>query len=196
MAEMVHLEKTMCRSAPWRLWARRMVLPWALQGHEPSGRGLEIGAGSGVMAQELLAAFPRLELMVTDYDEDMLAGGREDLEAFGDRVEVRTADATGLPFEDARFSTVFSFIMLHHVMEWERALAEALRVLEPGGWLIGYDILDTRLFRWLHRLERAEVRLMTLGPLERALDDLPVDRAILTPARWGPVIRFRIRKAT
>jgi hypothetical protein len=35
-----------CRSAPWRLFARRVVLRWALQGQRPHGRVLEIGAGT------------------------------------------------------------------------------------------------------------------------------------------------------
>ena len=194
MTEMVRLEKVMCRSAPWRFWARRVVLPWALGDHEPEGKGLEIGAGSGVMAQELLRAFPGLGLTVTDFDDEMLAPGRHGLEAFGSRAVVRTADATRLPFEDGSFASVFSFIMLHHVVEWEKAIAEAMRVLEPGGWLIGYDILDSRTFRLFHRLERADVRPMELDLLVRALDDLPVDRAVLIRARGGPVVRFRIRK--
>jgi ubiquinone/menaquinone biosynthesis C-methylase UbiE len=194
MAEMVRLEKLLCRSAPWRFWTRRFVLPWALQGIRPSGDGLEIGAGAGTMAQELLRAFPDLRLNVTDFDESMLDSGRAELDAFGPRAEIGTADATGLPFEDGRFDHVFSFIMLHHVMEWEKAIGEALRVLKPGGWLIGYDILESLPFRLFHRLENAEVRLMRLAALEAELDHHALERAVLSKAPWGPVVRFRIRK--
>lgn len=40
--------------------------------------------------------------------------------------------------------------MLDHVGAWEKALAEAVRVLRPGGPLLGYDLLDTAPTRLLH----------------------------------------------
>ena len=40
-----------------------------------------------------------------------------------------------------RAATVLSWVMLHHTVEWERALAEAIRVLRPSGQLVGYDLL-------------------------------------------------------
>ncbi len=192
---MVALEKFFCRSGPWRVFTRRRVLPWALQGAQPSGSGLEIGAGSGLMADELLRFFPDLTLTVTDFDAGMLDKGRSSLEEHGSRADVRVADATGLGFPDDSFDYVFSFIMLHHVIEWEKAIGEAIRVLRPGGSLIGYDVIDTRTFRLLHRLERAEVRLMTINGLHSVLDLLPIERAVLTIGRGAFVTRFKIRKA-
>lgn len=194
MAEMVNLEKFFCRSGPWRAFARKFVLPWALQGTSPAGRGLEIGAGTGMMAAELLRSFPDLQLTITDFDSSMLQQASTFAGTFGSRATVEVADASGLSFPDESFDYVFSFIMLHHVMEWEKAIGEAVRVLRPGGWLIGYDVLDTRLFRVLHKLERAEVRLMRLEALAAALDDFPVDRAVLTKGLGGSVVRFKIRK--
>lgn len=194
MPEMVSLEKTLCRSAPWRLVARKVVLPWALQRHVPSGDALEIGAGAGVVAAELLRSHPDLRLTVTDYDDAMLSAGRDRLEAFGSRVAVETADATDLPFADESFDHVFSFIMLHHVLDWESAIGESLRVLKPGGWLIGYDILESRLFQFLHRLEGAHVRPMRTRELSVALESLPTDLAILMKAGGAPLLRFRVRK--
>src|SRR5438105_2616732 len=117
-------EKAMCQSPPWRWFTRRIVLPWALQGIRPDGEVLEIGGGSGAMASELLAAHRGLRMTVTDFDDDMLARARPRLERFGDRVVVRQADATALPFDDESFDAVVSFIMLHHVGHWEAALAE------------------------------------------------------------------------
>lgn len=194
MAEMVALEKFLCRSAPWRWFGRRYVVPWAMQGIEPSGHGLEIGGGSGVMAAQLLAMFPELKLTVTDLDRSMFADAPKDLARSGDRVQVEVADATRLSFPDGSFDYVFSFIMLHHVLEWEKAIIEGVRVLRPGGWLVGYDLLDTRTFRLFHRLERADVRLMTMERLYVLLDSLPVDRSMLTTGRGGFVVRFRLRK--
>src|SRR5437016_14190261 len=98
MPAMSPFEAAFCRSGPWRLFARRLVLPWALQGERPTGRVLEIGAGSGAMAAELLAMFDDIAMCVTDYDDAMGAAAAERLNAFGTRAECRQADATALPF--------------------------------------------------------------------------------------------------
>src|SRR5688500_7846379 len=138
---MSRFEATWWRSVPWRAFAQKVVLPWALQGTELSGHVLEIGGGSGAMAEQLLLRYPDLQLTVTDFDPEMVSTARERLAPFGDRVTVEEADATNLRFADARFDTVLSFIMLHHVIDWEQAFREALRVTRPGGLVVGYDLL-------------------------------------------------------
>ena len=194
MPEMVALEKALCRSVPWRYWTRKGVLPWALQDASPKGHGLEIGGGSGLMAAELLRRFPDLRLTVTDFDASMLDGAHDVLLPFGGRAQVATADATELQYADGTFDYVFSFIMLHHVVRWEAALTEALRVLKPGGWIVGFDILDTFLFRLFHRLEKADVRLLTLPEVHSYLERALVDRAFLTPGPLRSTVRFKIRR--
>jgi hypothetical protein len=73
MPTMSTFEQVFCQSAPWRAVTRRVVLPWAMQGLRPRGELLEIGAGSGAMAAELLGAFPDVRMTVTDYDQAMVA---------------------------------------------------------------------------------------------------------------------------
>src|SRR5918999_810087 len=142
MPTMSKVEQAFCRGTPWRVVTQRVVLPWALQGVRPRGHVLEIGGGGGAMAAALLADFDDVRLTVTDVDPSMVGVARRRLALHGDRVRVEEADATALPFADGTFDGVLSFIMLHHVLAWERALAEAVRVLRPGGALIGYDLLD------------------------------------------------------
>src|SRR2546430_4244692 len=103
MPAMPPFEAAFCRSAPWRLFARRLVLPWALQAVPPRGRVLEIGAGSGAMAAQLLAMFDDITMCVTDFDDAMVTAAAERLALFSDRVECRQADATALPFADESF---------------------------------------------------------------------------------------------
>lgn len=194
MPTMSRFEAAWCRSAPWRLFARRVVLPWALQGIHPDGEVLEIGAGSGAMAAELLATNPNISMTVSDFDPEMVAAAEQRLVAFADRAVTRQADATALPFGDNSFDVVLSWIMLHHTMAWEKALAEATRVVRPGGHVVGYDLLSTALGRALHQAEGAHFRMMRFTELRDTARDLPVAQAILTPGPAGYVVRFTIRK--
>ena len=195
MPTMSRFEATFCRSGLWRGFARRVVLPWALQGYEPNGEVLEIGAGSGAMATELLDAHPRASLTATDYDEEMVAAAAERLTPYDGRARARQADATALPFPDASFDSVLSWIMLHHTVDWETALAEAVRVVRPGGHVVGYDLLSTAPLRLLHQAEGARFRMMRLAELRSQLSTLPVDQAVLTPSVAGLAIRFTLRRA-
>lgn len=86
----------------------------------PAGKVLDLGCGVGHSFQ-LLA--PR-ETVGVDLDADALAGQ--------DRETV-VADMRSLPFGDSSFAGVLSVQSLEHVPDPERALAEAQRVLQPGG---------------------------------------------------------------
>jgi ubiquinone/menaquinone biosynthesis C-methylase UbiE len=46
---------------------------------------------------------------------------------------LRTADAESLPFEDGSFDIIYSWGVLHHTPDTERAFREVFRVLKPGG---------------------------------------------------------------
>lgn len=84
------------------------------------GRVLDLGCGVG-HSFELLA--PR-ETVGVDMDATALAGqGRETV----------VADMRALPFPDGSFASVVSVQSLEHVPDPERVVAEARRVLQPGG---------------------------------------------------------------
>ena len=191
MPSMSRIESAFCRSGPWRA-VTRQVLPWVLQGIEPVGEVLEIGAGSGAMAAEVLMTHPDIRITVTDYDDAMVAGAKQRLTPFGSRATARQADANALSFGDNTFDTVLTFIMLHHTVTWEQTLAEAVRVLAPGGTLVGYDLLSSWPTRTLHRLEGAPHRLIRRGQLEPVLHQLPVGSSRI---RENPLlVRFTATK--
>jgi ubiquinone/menaquinone biosynthesis C-methylase UbiE len=192
MPEMSPFEQGFCRSAPWRWFARQVVVPWALQGEQLAGEVLEIGSGSGAMAAELLERFDA-RLTATDYDDSMVEVARDRLREFGDRVDVKQADATQLPFPDESFEAVVSFIMLHHVIDWEKALAEAVRVLRPGGHLLGFDLLASRPMQWLHQADGSTHRMMRWDELRQETKDLPL-LGVLNRSAGGLTVRFNLQK--
>ncbi|HEX7747009.1 MAG TPA: methyltransferase domain-containing protein [Micromonosporaceae bacterium] len=192
---MSRFEAAFCRGATWRTFAGGVILPWALRGQELNGEVLEIGAGGGSMAARLLANRPGVRMTVTDYDDAMAASARARLARFGARATVLRADATRLPFPDARFDAVVSFIMLHHVIAWETAIDEAVRVLRPGGALIGYDLLATPVARALHQANGSRNRLIRFGELGNHLSGLPVE-VRLKPGLAGLIVRFTLQKTS
>jgi ubiquinone/menaquinone biosynthesis C-methylase UbiE len=194
MPSMSTFERAVCQSPPWRAFTRRLVLPWALQGIKPCGDVLEIGSGSGTMAAQILDAFPDAHFTATDVDPAMLRDARERLAPFRERAVVREASALELPFDDRSFDVVLSFIMLHHVVEWERALEEALRVLRPGGILVGYDLLSTPPLRLLHRIEGQPFRMMTLDAVRGHVAELAVTESAIRPSLFGFTVRFVVTK--
>ena len=151
MPAMSQLESLLLRSAPWRAFATRAVLPWALGDERLDGDALEVGSGSGAMAAALLDRFLALRLTATDVDPQMvLAAGRR-LARYGDRATVALADASRLPFDDGSFDVAVSVLMLHHVGDWEQALRELVRVVKPGGRVIGCDMIHSRFLNWSER---------------------------------------------
>lgn len=190
---MSRVEQAFCRSAPWRRFTQRAVLPWALQQRDLRGSVLEIGGGSGAMADAMLHHSPNITLTITDYDPSMVESARRRLVPFGDRVHVEQVDATRLPYDDNRFDAVVSFIMLHHVIDWEAAIGEAVRVVRPGGIVLGYDLLDTTMTRLSHWLDRSEARPMRTSELRARVAALPVDAKIREAGR-GFVVRFVLTK--
>jgi ubiquinone/menaquinone biosynthesis C-methylase UbiE len=159
MAEMSRFEKNFCTGRMYAAFARRFIVPWALDRFHPTGEALEIGSGSGAMAAQLLHEFPDLRIIATDYDPELVAVSAQSLEPFGQRATVNRADAAALPFADDRFDVVLSFAMFHHVPDWERAVGEAMRVLRPGGTLVGYDLSRLRqLETELRRLPARDLR--------------------------------------
>src|SRR5262249_44673164 len=82
----------------------------------------------------------------------------------GDRVELRTADMTDLPFADNTFDVVTSALAIHNIPTAEgrhRALDEAMRVLRPGGRLLIADFRYIASYRE-HLGHIATIR--SLGP--------------------------------
>jgi ubiquinone/menaquinone biosynthesis C-methylase UbiE len=132
------LHRLLCRSALWRWTVERWVIPWALDGLDPGENVLELGPGPGLTTDVLRERAARLTAV--EIDPRLASSLQERMK--NTNVEVVEADATAMPFPDGSFSAVLSFTMLHHVLSvtpQNQLLAEAWRVLRPGGVFAGSD---------------------------------------------------------
>lgn len=193
MPVMSAIESAFCRSAPWRWFARRTVLPWVLGDYQLAGDVLEIGGGNGVMAEGVARAFPQACLTVTDIDGAMVSAAQARL-AGRPTVVVARADVTALQFEAASFDVVTSYLMLHHVIAWQQAVREAARVLRSGGTLLGYDLTDTRLARAIHRVDGSPHRIVAAVEMSDALSAAGLVDISVDSSAFGHLMRFRAEK--
>jgi SAM-dependent methyltransferase len=108
----------------------------------PGARLLEVGVGTGRIALPLHRRGRRI--VGVDLSRPMLDRYRDKAAALGlPPPAVLLADATRLPLRDASFDAVLEVHVLHLIPGWRQALAEARRVLAPGGTvLVGRGGMD------------------------------------------------------
>lgn len=101
-------------------------------------RVLELGAGTGFLSINLALAgcLDGAELTVTDISTGMLDVCVENGRRHGVTLHPQPGDAEALPFPDGSFDLVLGHAFLHHLPDPAAALAEAHRVLVPGGTLV------------------------------------------------------------
>jgi tRNA (cmo5U34)-methyltransferase len=108
------------------------------------GAVLELGVGSGLVAEVVLDALPEALLVGVDFSDAMLELARARLDRFGPRVRLLRHDLAAigsLALPAAQYEAVFSVQTLHHLgdSEKEAALAWSARVAEPGGLIVVVD---------------------------------------------------------
>ncbi|MFV0300713.1 MAG: bifunctional demethylmenaquinone methyltransferase/2-methoxy-6-polyprenyl-1,4-benzoquinol methylase UbiE [Paracoccus sp. (in: a-proteobacteria)] len=101
-------------------------------------RLLDVAGGTGDIAFRFLERAPEAEVVVCDMTESMLIEGRKRAEAarLADRLGWVTGDAMALPFADNSFDRYTISFGIRNVTRIPDALAEAFRVLRPGGRLM------------------------------------------------------------
>jgi len=139
----------LCPSPQWADWIQGELLPSLTAGVDLGAEMLEIGPGPGAATGWLRRRVRRL--VALEIDEE--AAARLAAQYDGGNVEVTVGDATAMTFGDASFDSVATFTMLHHVptaAAQDQILAETLRVLRPGGLLIGSDSLASNDLHEFH----------------------------------------------
>lgn len=127
---------------------------------------LEVGCGTGLLLSRV-AGFARSAKGI-----DLSPGMLERAKARG--LDVQEGSATALPFADASFDVAYSFKVLSHVPELERALSEMIRVVRPGGHIV-FDIYNR------HSLRYAIKKLFGPRSTSNQFDEAAISTAFLTP---------------
>jgi SAM-dependent methyltransferase len=135
---------------------------------------LDLGCGRGAVLLTAAKLLPNGRAIGVDiWRADQTDNSQEntlrnaELEGVADRVEVRTADITELPFDDNSVDVIVSSLVVHNIPSQDgrdKAIREAARVLRPGGKLVLVDIFFTnRYVRQLRALDWTDVRRRNLG---------------------------------
>ncbi len=106
---------------------------------------LDVGCGTGRLIRRAQARWPGVNGSGVDAAEGMVTRARE----LTPGATFHIASAEALPFPAASVDLVVSSVSLHHWMDPRKGLEEAVRVLEPGGWICLADIAVPEWLAWL-----------------------------------------------
>jgi ubiquinone/menaquinone biosynthesis C-methylase UbiE len=140
-------ENWFCASGLWRYITERRWLPWLLEGTDLGKNVLEVGAGPGAATAEL--ARRARSVTSLEYSHDFCVRLQTKVNA----ASVVQGDASVLPFASQTFTSAIAVLVLHHLRSsdaQDRAFAEVLRVLKPGGIFVALEIQDSWLTRVAH----------------------------------------------
>jgi SAM-dependent methyltransferase len=132
----------LCPSEGWAAYLHDEVLPALAAEVTLCGEVLELGPGPGAATEWLRHRVERVVALELDPDAAEALAVR----FAGTNVRVVTGDATAVDYPDDTFDAVVTCTMLHHVPtlpKQRELLGEALRVLKPGGALLGSDSLGS-----------------------------------------------------
>lgn len=97
------------------------------------GKTLELGCGCGTYSRVI--AGEASQLLATDFSDEMVKASSKRLNGL-DNISVEKQNCLDLSYDDSVFDTVLMANLLHVIPEPEKAVAEAKRVLKPGGTII------------------------------------------------------------
>ncbi|MEF3048099.1 bifunctional demethylmenaquinone methyltransferase/2-methoxy-6-polyprenyl-1,4-benzoquinol methylase UbiE [Pseudotabrizicola sp. L79] len=118
-----------------RVWKDAMM-DWLAP--RPGQRLLDVAGGTGDVAFRFIGRAPSASAVVCDMTESMLVAGRQRAEAekLAGNLDWVVGDAMALPFENKSFDVYTISFGIRNVTRIADALAEAYRVLRPGGRLM------------------------------------------------------------
>lgn len=122
---------------------------------------LEVGVGMGIDLKQY--AKNGAECFGIDLTEGSIEEARKHLEVYGVKANLRVMDAENLEFPSNNFDLVYSFGVLHHTPNTQKAIDEIYRVLKPSGRAI--VMLYSK--SWQHYVIRVGIAGIWGGELRR-----------------------------
>jgi demethylmenaquinone methyltransferase/2-methoxy-6-polyprenyl-1,4-benzoquinol methylase len=117
-----------------RVWKRFAV---EMSGVRQGGRVLDVAGGTGDLSSLFLSRVGAVgEVWLTDINREMLSRGRDRLIDAGRAVPAVQCDAEHLPLPDGYFDCAIVGFGLRNMTHKDKALAEMLRVVRPGGRML------------------------------------------------------------
>jgi SAM-dependent methyltransferase len=130
----------LCATQEWASFLHESVLEPLVAGVDLGEDMIEFGPGPGASTSWLCHRVRRLTVV----ELDPVAAARLSEKFENTNVTVITGDCTRTGLADGSFDSVGTFTMLHHIPTQATqlaVLAEAFRLLKPGGVLVGSDSL-------------------------------------------------------
>ena len=119
-----------------RLWKRDLITMLNAPRGETPFRLLDVAGGTGDIALRYARdSGPKATAVICDISPEMLEVGRNRISAAGlqNRIACVEGNAEALPFESGSFDAYTIAFGIRNVTHIDKALAEAYRVLKPGG---------------------------------------------------------------
>lgn len=138
------IDEDVTRDAERRPILRKMMSFAPFAKHDPI-RALDVGAGYGVVTEEVLRAFPKAQVTWQDYSQPMRDHARENLAKYGDRVGFVLSDLTSAAWtKELRgpFDLAVSGIAIHNLRDRPtifRCYGAIHKLLGPEGCFLDYD---------------------------------------------------------
>ena len=92
---------------------------------------IDIGCGSGIFSSLLVRR--GATVTAVDLTEAGVTLAKEAAKVFGTDIDIVRMDAENMPFKSESFAFAFSWGVLHHTGDMEKAVAEMARILKSGG---------------------------------------------------------------
>ncbi|OFW40353.1 MAG: hypothetical protein A3J29_18515 [Acidobacteria bacterium RIFCSPLOWO2_12_FULL_67_14b] len=155
----------------------------------------DLGCGTGQVSE--LVAPHVARVIAVDGSTDMVQAARRRLKGAA-HVDIRRGDMEALPIDDGQLDVAIVALVLHHVPEPSRALAEVHRVLKPCGRVLIVDMLphDREEYQqqmghvWLGFSEKTIRKYLEGGAFEKAtITPLPTDDTAKGPALFVATAR-------
>ena len=132
-------ERERKRAAHWRLMGE--LLPF---GEQEAFTFLDLGAGTGNAAGEILSQYPRSTAILADFSALMIGAGEQVMQPFAGRFQYVEFDMSTGDWPAAIPTTldaVVTSMCIHHMPDHRKQglFAEILEHLAPGGWYLNYD---------------------------------------------------------